>query len=1011
MPAYLCDGNGLVLARNAKAARLWGNALQIGASDHALWTVAGAAPRAARPGDAADDLDIVLQSATGEQLRASVSVSALMEDELPSGVLLKCFQLDRARDEAEDFFENGAVGLRLVAADGTILRANQAELDLLGYRRDEYVGHKLGEFDADGDRLTRLLERIRGGESVDRYPARLVGGDGRVRHVQISSSGRFVDGQLVHSRCFTVDVSEQNRLSRAIRKREQLSGQVLQALPVAIYTTDAEGRLTFFNEAAVDLAGRRPSLGENWAASWKLLGPDGNPLPREQYPMAIAIREARPLHGEMVVAERPDGSRVTLATYPTPLFDDDGSLSGGVNMLLDLTEQKEAEQALQGRNARLEQRVSERIRVAEATSMNLHRSERNFALLVSSVIDYAIYMLDPQGVITNWNAGAERIKGYTAEDVIGTHFSRFYTPEDCAAGMPAAALETARREGRYSAEGWRVRKDGSRFWASVVVDPIHDGGRLIGFAKITRDVTERMQAETALVESEYLARGVIDTALDGFAQLDEGGLIVRWNPRAETLFGWEREQAIGQPLSALVVSEQDRQRFEDSLRLLPAQEAPRAAVRSIEMVSRDGRRMPAEISISTLSLHQGYRTNIFIRDLSEKVLIEAQLRQAQKMEAVGQLTGGLAHDFNNLLQGIIGSLDLIQLRVDAGRTGDVARFVDGALNSASRAAAMTHRLLAFSRRQPLDPRPLQANPLMLSMADLLQRTLGEQITLEFDLAPDLWPTLCDPNQLESAVLNLSINARDAMPGGGRLIIRSRNVNADDVKTRQWHEVSSDRYICIEVVDTGVGMTPEVIDHAFEPFFTTKAAGQGTGLGLSMVYGFARQSNGYCDIRSTPGKGSTVVLYLPYHLDEPGQDAERAARHALEAPGQGEIVLVVEDEEVVRHVVVEVLHQLGYMVLEAADGEAGLAALRSCEDVHLLISDIGLPGMNGRALADASRALRPDLKVLLMTGYASDASASEGFAAGMELITKPFTVEALANRLRRMLGNARGGDFS
>ncbi|CAM0999822.1 histidine kinase [Rhodanobacter sp. Root179] len=1008
MPAYLCDGSGVVLACNAKAARLWGDALRIGGSDHALWTAAGASPHAAQASDAADDIDIVLEAAAGERLRASLSVSAVMGGELPSGVLLKCFQLARASDDAEDLFENGAVGLRLVAADGTILRANRTELDLLGYRRDEYVGHKLGEFDADGDHLARLLERVRAGESVDRYPARLVGADGRVRHVQISSSGRFADGQFVHSRCFTVDVSGQEQLSRTIRKREQFSGQVLQALPVAVYTTDAAGRLTFFNEAAIDLAGWRPSLGENWAASWKLSGLDGTPLPQEQYPMAIALREARPLHGEMVVAERSDGSRLTLATYPTPLFDDDGSLSGGVNMLLDVTGQKEAEQALQGRNARLEQRVSERIRVAETTSMNLHRSERNFALLVGSVIDYAIYMLDPQGVITNWNAGAERIKGYTAEEVIGTHFSRFYTPEDCARGMPAAALETARREGRYNAEGWRVRKDGSRFWANVVVDPIHDGGRLIGFAKITRDVTERMQAETALVESEYLARGVIDTALDGFAQLDEGGLIVRWNPRAESLFGWQREQAIGQPLSALVVAEPDRQRFEDSLRSPSARGASGAAVRPIEMVSRDGRRIPVEISVSSLSLHQGYRTNIFIRDLSEKVLIEAQLRQAQKMEAVGQLTGGLAHDFNNLLQGIIGSLDLIQLRVDAGRTGEVTRFVDGALNSANRAAAMTHRLLAFSRRQPLDPRPVQANPLMLSMADLLQRTLGEQIGLEFDLAPDLWPTLCDPNQLESAVLNLSINARDAMPEGGRLIIRSRNVTVDDVKTRQWHEVNSDRYICIEVVDTGAGMSPEVIDRAFEPFFTTKAVGQGTGLGLSMVYGFARQSNGYCDIRSTPGQGSTVVLYLPYHLDEAGQETSPATRHAPATPGHGEIVLVVEDEEVVRHVVVEVLHQLGYMVLEAADGEAGLAALRSCEDVHLLISDIGLPGMNGRALADASRALRPDLKVLLMTGYASDASASEGFAAGMELITKPFTVEALASRLRRMLGDSRTG---
>ena len=1006
IPAYLCDSSDVVVACNAKAAFLWSGILRIGESDKALW-VAPALSSETPSGSlhAMDDVEVMLETAAGERLRAFASVSALMDGDVPSGIFLKCFRMVRLRDDAEDLFENGAVGLRLVDADGTILRANQAELDLLGYRHDEYVGHNLGEFDADGDRLAGVLQRIRAGESVDKYPARLRGSDGRVRHVQISSSGSFLRGEFLHSRCFTVDVSEQERLNRTIRKRDQLSRQLLQALPIAICTTDTEGKITFFNEAAVDLAGRRPSLGEAWCVSWKLFQLDGASLAHDQCPIAIAIREARPMHGEMAIVERPDGSRLTFAAYPTPLFDDDGSLIGAVNMMVDITEQRETEQALHDLNTRLEQRVLERTRVAEATFMDLHRSERNFALLVGSVVDYAIYMLDPQGVITNWNAGAERIKGYPADEVIGTHFSRFYTPEDRARGMPAAALVTARQEGRYNAEGWRVRKDGSRFWASVVVDPIFDQDTLIGFAKITRDVTERMEAEAALVESEYLARGAIDTALDGFTQLDEAGRIAEWNPRAETLFGWSRAEALGQALSTLVVAKQDRQRFEDSLRPAAMHDTSREAVRPIEMVSRDGRGIPVEISVSSLSLHGNYRTNIFIRDLSEKILVEAQLRQAQKMEAVGQLTGGLAHDFNNLLQGIIGSLDLIQLRVDAGKTAEVARFVAGALNSANRAAAMTHRLLAFSRRQPLDPRPVLANPLMLSMADLLQRTLGEQVALEFELATDLWSTLCDPNQLESAVLNLSINARDAMPDGGRLLIRSRNVEGDEVRTAKWQDANSDQYICIEVADDGVGMDAEVVEHAFEPFFTTKAAGQGTGLGLSMVYGFARQSNGHCDIQSKPDAGTTIKLYLPRFVA--GDDllaGEHAVVPARASSGKGEIVLVVEDEDVVRHVVVEVLHQLGYTTLEAAHGEAGLAALTSNEAIHLLISDIGLPGMNGRALANASRELRPELKVLLMTGYASDTSAPEGFAAGMELITKPFTVEALASQLRKMLGD-------
>ena len=1010
MAAYLCDGDGMVIACNTRARALWGEALQVGGNDRAL---GGTAPTRTADGKPAllEDALIAIGATEGDPLRAFASVTRLEQADSAGGLFLKCFRLAQSRDDTEDLFENGAVGLRFVAADGTILRANQAELDLLGYRHDEYVGHNLADFDADGDHLAKALERLLAGESVDKYPARLRGGDGRIRHVQISSSGRFRDGKFLHSRCFTVDVSEQERLTCAMRSRDRASRQLLQALPTAIYTTDVDGRLTFYNEAAVEFAGRPLVSGEDWRAAWRLFHPDGTPMAQDEYPLAVALREGRRVSGEEAIAERPDGSRIDFAAYPTPLFDEDGAMTGAVNMLVDIADRRRSEQALRELNKRLERRVRERTQAAEATVSDLHRSESDFALLVGSVVDYAIYRLDPHGVITSWNAGAERIKGYRADEVIGTHFSRFYTPEDRARGTATHALEVAREEGRYSAEGWRVRKDGSRFWASVVVDPIIDHETLVGFAKITRDVTERMEAEAALVESEYVARGVIDTALDGFAQLDEDGGIVEWNPQAEKMFGWSRAQVLGQSLVALVVAEPDRERFEARLHSAIGHDMPRDAARPIELVDRDGRAMPVELSVSSLFLNESYRTNVFMRDLSEKIQIESQLRQAQKMEAVGQLTGGLAHDFNNLLQGIIGSLDLIQLRVEAGRTDDVGRFVHGALNSANRAAAMTHRLLAFSRRQPLDPRPVLANPLMLSMAELLQRALGERITLAFDLANDLWPTLCDPNQLESAVLNLSINARDAMPGGGQLLIRSRQAESHEVGTGNWQDADNE-YICIEVVDNGTGMDEEVIEHAFDPFFTTKPIGQGTGLGLSMVYGFARQSHGYCEIHSKPREGTTVRLYLPRYRagvhDE--ADAQVEARAAASF-GKGEAVLVVEDEEVVRHVVVEVLHQLGYTTLEAVKGEAGLAALEADETIHLLISDIGLPGMNGRALADAARELRPDLKVLLMTGYAANVSAPEGFAAGMELITKPFTVEELADRLRRILGDRRTGDHA
>ncbi|MFC5437879.1 PAS domain S-box protein [Rhodanobacter umsongensis] len=1016
MPACICDTQGLIVTCNAAAKECWGGTMRAGMRGDAFlrtppsWRHGGddALPEsplalAQRTDAAVRDIEVTVETAQGDHRWALASVAPLTDRHGATRGFICSFGITQPQDDMEDLFENGAVGLHFVAPDGTILRANRAELELLGYCRDEYVGHNIGEFHADQDVLADILTRLRAGEAIDKHPVRLIARDGQIRHVQITSSGCFRDGSFTHTRCFTIDVTEQKRLADARQEREKLAHQLLQALPMAIYTTDAQGRITFYNEAAVAFAGRRPALGEEWCVSRKLFRSDGTPLPHEQSPMAIAIREARPVHGEEAIAERPDGSRVAFAPFPTPLFDDAGVMVGAVNMLVDITDRKKIERSLQELNDTLEQRVIERTHLAESASLDLRYSERNFALLVGSIVDYAIFMLDPDGIISNWNSGAERIKGYRAEEIVGKHFSCFYTPEDRASGLPANALAVARREGRYSAEGWRVRKDGTRFWASVVLDPIIDHGEVIGFAKVTRDVTERMESEAALIESEGRARGVIDTALDGFVQLDESGRVVEWNPRATAMFGWPREKAMGELLTALIVADEDRARLAASLppnRLAAAT----GGNEQIHAIDFEGMKIPVELSISTLASNGGCRTNVFIRDLSEKIFIESQLRQSQKMEAVGQLTGGLAHDFNNLLQGIIGSLDIIQLRVNEGRAEGIGRFVDGALTSAYRAAAMTHRLLAFSRQQPLDPRPVDVNPLMISMEDLIQRTIGEQIKVEFEPAADLWLTLCDANQLESAVLNLSINARDAMPEGGRLTIRSRNVDIDEVKAVRWQDAPAGQYVCIEVTDTGIGMPPEVVERAFDPFFTTKPQGQGTGLGLSMVYGFGRQSNGHCDIRSAPGKGSTIRLYLPRYIAEAGHREEvPAPAPPAAAAGRGEVVLVVEDETVVRQVIVEVLHQLGYGALEAADAEAGLELLRSSEPIALLVSDVGLPGMNGRELADAALGLRPGLRVLLMTGYASEAAMASGFAApGMELITKPFAVEALARRMREMI---------
>mgnify|MGYP003584644057 CR=1 FL=1 len=386
-----------------------------------------------------------------------------------------------------------------------------------------------------------------------------------------------------------------------------------------------------------------------------------------------------------------------------------------------------------------------------------------------------------------------------------------------------------------------------------------------------------------------------------------------------------------------------------------------------------------------------------------QVTQDEQLRQSQKMEAVGQLTGGIAHDFNNLLQGITGSLEIVQRRVAQGRLDELDRFIAGASTAANRAAALTHRLLAFSRRQPLDPKPVRANALVASMEDLLRRTSGERIELELVLAGGLWVTKCDPNQLESAILNLAINARDAMPDGGKLTIETCNAHLDRAYVARRRGVRPGQYVCLCVSDTGIGMSADTISKAFEPFFTTKPIGQGTGLGLSMIYGFAQQSEGYAKIYSEVGQGTTFKLYLPRYRGSAEEEEELPQPSAIQQAEDGEVVLVVEDESVVRGLILEELHELGYAALEAVDGASGLDMLQSKRRIDLLITDIGLPGLNGRQLADAARQLRPSLKILFMTGYAENAALASGFLEpGMEMITKPFAMEALATRIRSML---------
>ncbi|MGM3386710.1 PAS domain-containing protein [Stutzerimonas stutzeri] len=571
----------------------------------------------------------------------------------------------------------------------------------------------------------------------------------------------------------------------------------------------------------------------------------------------------------------------------------------------------------------------------------------------------------------------------------------------------------------------------------LALSPIRDGDAVVG-----RLLCLRPTAEHALRRREAELKMITDAlpVLIGYVDQDER---YRFNNRHyESWFGHSPEWLYGKHLVDVVgehaynarseqikaalagqsvvfeayMPHQDGTRRQSLMHYLPRRDGD-GRVHGFFVLAQDvTERWQAEQALrelnETLESRVQERTNALaevyerlLKEMASREQAQEALRQAQKMEAVGQLTGGIAHDFNNMLTGIIGGLDLIQRYNQTGRHAETGRFIDAAVTSANRAAALTHRLLAFARRQPLNLKRVDLNALVDSMRDLLVRTLGSHILVDAQLQPDLWPASSDENQLESALLNLVINARDAMPDGGSLYIATANV----VLSRQAEigDLPAGRYVTLSVLDSGCGMTAKVLASAFEPFFTTKPIGQGTGLGLSMIYGFVRQAGGHVQIRSEPGKGTEVTLYLPAHHRL--SDSPAGASPVADAPraAQGETVLVVEDDPAVRMLVVDVLGMLGYAALEAAEGNAAVKILESHAHIDLLVSDVGLPGMNGRQLADIARQHRPSLPVLFMTGYAEQAASSGFLDTGMDMISKPFAIDDLISRIRDMLTKPSG----
>jgi PAS domain S-box-containing protein len=628
---------------------------------------------------------------------------------------------------------------------------------------------------------------------------------------------------------------------------------------------------------------------------------------------------------------------------------------------------------------------------------------RRLKRLIQAVTDYAIYMLDANGIVTSWNTGAERLKGYSEAQILGQHFSRFFTPEDRAAGKPQAAIETARRVGRFEEEGWRIRRDGTRFWALAVIDAIYEDGKVIGFAKVTRDLTDRHAAIEALRESEQrfrlLVEGVVDYSL---FMIDRHGTIQNWNPGAQRAKGYTADEIVGRHFSVFY-TEEDRAAGLPARALQTAAETGKYEAEGWR-VRKDGTRFWASVVIDRILDEQGSMIGFakITRDITERRQLERakeQLHQAQKLETVGQLTGGVAHDFNNLLTAVLGSLSLIMQMTTDPR---VKRLAETATRAADRGAKLTSQLLAFARRQTLRPQASDLNELITVFDALLRRAVGETVAVETKLEPALWVAGVDQAQFQSALLNLVVNARDAMPGGGTLLIETKNVLLEDIAAAGLAEIEPGPYVVVSVRDTGSGMTDEVRTRAIEPFYTTKDIDKGSGLGLSQVYGFARQSNGQLELESEPGRGTTVRLYLPRSSGEAeGETLSKGG--GKQKPGTPS-VLVVEDDPDVLDVTVETLHSLGYQVFSAPNAPEALTILgRDDARIDVLFADVMMPkGMNGIELAREARRLRPKLQILLASGYRREGLRDrEDIAEDTVFLAKPYQLSVLAETLRQL----------
>jgi PAS domain S-box-containing protein len=764
---------------------------------------------------------------------------------------------------------------------------------------------------------------------------------------------------------------EEHRRTEAARdrhaERERLFSAAVESSHDAIVTKTLEGRITGWNPAAERLFGytAAEAVGRNIDL---IVPPDrSNEIPE----ILQRVAKGETIDQYQTVRMRKDGSRIEVSLSISPIKNSSGRIVGASKTARDITESRKIQQALN-------QEIEERRRIFE-TSQDL------------------ILVLDSRGIVVQISPSCEAILGYRPDEMIGYSGTKFIHPDD---------LENSRLEMRMARRGENPKisdtrcfhKDGRAVWLSWLgtwSEPVKR------YFFVGRDMTESRRAQETLRDSEQMARGIIDTALDAFVQTDKTGNILDWNSQAEAIFGWTRKEALGKNFIELVVSGPDYDDLNSALQRFLASGRDLILGRRRELMARrrDGSEFRAELSVTALKRREGFVFNGFFRDLTDQIAAEERLRQAEKMEALGQLTGGIAHDFNNILTVITGTIEILADAVaKEPQLAAITRMIDDA---AARGAELTQHLLAFARKQPLQPRETDVNTLIIDTVKMLRPALGEQIEIESAFEDETCLATVDPNQLATAILNLSLNARDAMPNGGKLILETSTAFLDENYASMHGDIRPGRFILIAVSDTGTGIPAAMLDKVFNPFFTSKGPGKGTGLGLSMVYGFVKQSAGHIKIYSEEGHGTTIKMYLP-----PGT-GEASAAEAVAAPvveGGKETILVVEDDKLVRDYVLTQLHSMGYVTLDAANAAEALAIVDAGNEFDLLFTDVIMPGaMNGRQLAIEIRSRKPELKVLYTSGYTENAIIHHGrLDAGVLLLAKPYRKSDLAVMIRRAL---------